>query len=529
MLQQILRDMYIDPQLLAELDDEQKHILFCKMREEQVRRWEQREKELALNNKKNGTNSNSNKPGSKRVDFLLGSDGKPWTWVMGEHPEDSTIEEILEKETKEKARIQAAQEALQLRNQEEQQQKQQQQRQEQQQQEQLWQQQQQQQQQQPQQQQQKEIVVVPTTPSPPPDIPKDCIEEVVRLRRKKKPLEGCFSLEKEVAALLQDSVVATSRVSTVDRSMWLSQKQQEIKNREESLKQLMEQRSQEIYQEIKAQQRKSFEAAERESMVQEEFWIEQEKKAKEVEKQIREIARIAREEHKRALHLGNGKTLASVDMREPVMSLNGKPPVPPKVVPPTLPATPPPNLVMNGTSNGSIKNGITTITTTTTGSPTTVMPSHATSRSKDAELFSRADIIQWFLKEEYPRGAVTDHNGNNLAAWFHGFIGRPESEQLLQRHGGAAAGAFLVRVHERIKGYVISYWAGDRCKHYLIDASLGHCQFFGSNQLVFPRLKDLILHHTTNPITALGQEQLLDPCPRNNSNNLFSLLPTLGQ
>lgn len=553
MLQQILRDMYIDPQLLAELDDEQKHILFCKMREEQVRRWEQREKELALNNKKNGTTSNSSKPGSKRVDFLLGSDGKPWTWVMGEHPEDPSIEEILEKETKEKARIQAVQEALQLRSQEEQQQKQQQQKQDQQQQQQLqqqqqqqdqhWQQQQQQQQQQQEQQQQqqqqiqqqeKEIVVVPATPSPPPEIPKDCIEEVVRLRRRKKPLEGCFSLEKEVAALLQDSVVATSRVPTVDRSTWLSQKQQEIKNREESLKQLMEQRSQEIYQEIKAQQRKSIEAAERESMVQEELWIEQEKKAKEVEKQIREIARIAREEHKRALHLGNGKTLASVDVRDPMglTSLNGKPPVPPKVVPPPLPTTPPPNLVINGSSNGSIKNGITTstITTTTTiGSPTTVMPSHATSRSKDAELFSRADIIQWFLKEEYPRGAVTDHNGNNLAVWFHGFIGRPESEQLLQRHGGAAAGAFLVRVHERIKGYVISYWAGDRCKHYLIDASLGHCQFFGSNQLVFPRLRDLILHHTTNPITALGQEQLLDPCPRNNSNNLFSLLPTLGQ
>ncbi|XP_070395243.1 SH2 domain-containing protein 4A-like isoform X2 [Dermacentor albipictus] len=549
MLQQILRDMYIDPQLLAELDDEQKHILFCKMREEQVRRWEQREKELTFNNKKNGTTSNSSKPGSKRVDFLLGSDGKPWTWVMGEHPEDSSIEEILEKETKEKARIQAAQETLQFRNQEEQTQKQQwqeqqQQKQDQQQQELQWQQQQQQQQQQEEQQQQqqqiqqqqKEIVVLPATPSPPPEIPKDCIEEVVRLRRKKKPLEGCFSLEKEVAALLQDSVVATSRVATVDRNTWLSQKQQEIRNREESLKQMMEQRSQEIYQEIKAQQRKSFEAAERESMVQEELWIEQEKKAKEVEKQIREIARIAREEHKRALHLGNGRMVSSVDARDPmvVTSPNGKPPVPPKVVPPPLPTTPPPNLVINGTSNGSIKNGITTstistTTTTTIGSPTSVMPSHATSRSKDAELFSRADIIQWFLKEEYPQGAVTDHNGNNPAVWFHGFIGRPESEQLLQRHGGAAAGAFLVRVHERIKGYVISYWAGDRCKHYLIDASLGHCQFFGSNQLVFPRLRDLIWHHTTNPITALGQEQLLDPCPRNNSNNLFSLLPTLGQ
>lgn len=46
---------------------------------------------------------------------MLDASGEPWTWIMGEHKDDKTIEQIIEEEARESARIQAGRETEQLR------------------------------------------------------------------------------------------------------------------------------------------------------------------------------------------------------------------------------------------------------------------------------------------------------------------------------------------------------------------------------------------------------------------------------
>lgn len=84
MLQQILRDMHVDPEILAELDDTQKQTLFCRMREEQVRRWRIREEQEAKLLACGGALKKERKPSKrgKNVSFLKGEDGEPWVNIF---------------------------------------------------------------------------------------------------------------------------------------------------------------------------------------------------------------------------------------------------------------------------------------------------------------------------------------------------------------------------------------------------------------------------------------------------------------
>ena len=49
------------------------------------------------------------------MEFVTGSDGNEWVWVMGEHKDDKTIEQILEEEAQAKALLEAEWEAQELR------------------------------------------------------------------------------------------------------------------------------------------------------------------------------------------------------------------------------------------------------------------------------------------------------------------------------------------------------------------------------------------------------------------------------
>ncbi|KAK6316735.1 hypothetical protein J4Q44_G00121350 [Coregonus suidteri] len=80
MLQQILKDMYIDPDVLEALNEDQKKTLFLKMRQEQVRRWKEREEKEERRPKPSTANS-------KNVSWLLGRDGDVAVMVIGEMDE----------------------------------------------------------------------------------------------------------------------------------------------------------------------------------------------------------------------------------------------------------------------------------------------------------------------------------------------------------------------------------------------------------------------------------------------------------
>ncbi|NWJ02603.1 SH24A protein, partial [Crypturellus undulatus] len=101
-------------------------------------------------------------------------------------------------------------------------------------------------------------------------------------------------------------------------------------------------------------------------------------------------------------------------------------------------------------------------------------------------------IIKWFKEEQFPLRAGYERTTDTIAPWFHGILTSKKAEDLLSK---AMPGSFLVRVSEKMKGYVLSYQSVQGCKHFLIDASGDSYSFLGVDQLQHSTLADLVDYH----------------------------------
>ncbi|KFU86205.1 SH2 domain-containing protein 4A [Chaetura pelagica] len=411
MLKQILSDMYIDPDLLAELSEEQKQILFFKMRQEQIRRWEERE---AAEDKATAKRPLSRKANGKMVTWKLGADNDVWVWVMGEHPSDKSYEAICEEIQAQRAKQLVREQGTEDREND-------------------------------------SSVTWPLHPQP------EVLSEK-NLQRKKK------------------STVVEKKEYGRNTAAATGEKSQELKKRRNSEEAT-------ATQDAIPQSHPSLESQRtlQKTDENEPEWQESLRKSRAADEKRRSLAQQARDDYRRlslqGIHRGKQADIskgATARDRRPLQY----PPLPPK-----------PKLLPPAVANGRVirKEGI----------------------QRTISNSTEESIIKWFKQEQFPLRAGYQKTTDRIAPWFHGILTSKKAEELLNK---TVPGSFLVRVSEKIKGYVLSYRSEEKCKHFLIDASSDSYSFLGVDQLQHATLADLVDYHKEEPITSLGKELLLYPC-----------------
>ncbi|KFV90019.1 SH2 domain-containing protein 4A [Fulmarus glacialis] len=396
MLKQILSDMYIDPDLLAELSEEQKQILFFKMRQEQIRRWEERE---AAVDKASAKKPLPRKANRKSVTWKLGADNDVWVWVMGEHPSDKSYAAICEEIQAQRAKRLAREQGKEGRE--------------------------------------TDSSVTQSLHQQP-----GVLGETHLHGNKKNTVE-----EKKEAQRRNSGEETTAPQEATPHSHPSLESQRMLQKSDEN----------------------------------EPEWQESLQKSKAADERRRSLARQARDDYRRlslqGIHRGKQADIskgATAGDRRPLQY----PPLPPK-----------PKLLPPAMANGRVirKEGI----------------------QRTISNSTEESIIKWFKEEQFPLRAGYQKTTDTIAPWFHGILTSKKAEEFLNK---TVPGSFLVRVSEKIKGYVLSYRSVEGCKHFLIDASSDSYSFLGVDQLQHSTLADLVDYHKDEPITSLGKELLLYPC-----------------
>ncbi|XP_060104355.1 SH2 domain-containing protein 4A [Heteronotia binoei] len=440
MLRQILSELRVAPELLAELSEEQKQLLFFQMRREQVRRWQQREARGAPRQQQRQQEASRPGPG-KSVQWKEGADGDVWVWVMGEHrldkPYDLICEEILaERERRRRQQALLGAEALRPPG---------------------------------------EASAEPPVMSPDPKLwsgveggREDCVEQEMP--------EGVTQAPAAGSAPNQDATQMASKSRGVEEMLADSISQLRKQKKDAQMKKAMTQ-SQTHGEAPPNPLDESTQNADKEDPV----WLESLRRSKAADERRRSLAKHARDDYKRLSLQGRNKGKATpCKPAEQRRVLPPPPPLPPK--PKSLPPS---------------------------ARPTNRPPARKQGVQRSTSSSTRESIIRWFQAEQLPLRAGLEKAAERVAPWFHGILTTKKAEELLNHSG---PGTFLIRVSEKIQGYVLSYLAAEGCKHFLIDASGESYGFLGVDQLQHSTLAELVEYHQDEPITSLGQELLCHPC-----------------
>uniref|UniRef100_A0A2K5QG52 SH2 domain containing 7 n=1 Tax=Cebus imitator TaxID=2715852 RepID=A0A2K5QG52_CEBIM len=124
--------------------------------------------------------------------------------------------------------------------------------------------------------------------------------------------------------------------------------------------------------------------------------------------------------------------------------------------------------------------------------------------------------LKWFMETQAP---FILQNGA-LPPWFHGFITRKQTEQLLR---DKAVGTFLIRLSDRATGYILSYRGSDRCRHFVISQLRNRRYVISGDTQSYSTLAQLVRHYQEAQLEPFG-ETLTAACPRPEDDNLYDAI-----
>eukprot|EP01147_Barroeca_monosierra_P002605 gene2605-5512_t len=472
-LDEVLRDLYVEPEVLEELTKDQRELLFELIREEQIRRWKKREHEdlIALE-----TISKS------QAQIKWASTTVIW--------EDAQSDKAASEAAKRLAKLEKKREAQQMQEDKE------------------------------------EAKILAKI-----ELENEIMRRTAEAERRAEELR--LKEAEEKARVEQEE---TERRAAMEREQYLSLKEarlaaereeKERKEREKAARELEEQRrayclhaaaiflslnswnpggkeigartkqaaskQKEIYQSMRDIREQAKKLREEEERRMDALFKEQQERARKADEEKRKAVQIARQLARERAST-DSRVMSSFKERSlpPPPTDNGQPPdLPPK--PPTDQRTRLPTLNKRPAPPRPLP-PTPTLSPNISVSPGN--PEMRPDRPADDE-----SIIEWFKQQEFPKGVGRDPVGR-WCPWFHGIISRSDAEGLLKDQ---PQGAFLIRVSTRIWGYTLSFVDKDRFKHFLVDASEGEYKVFGAQtSRSHSDLATLIAFHQSRPVSKSG-------------------------